>query len=56
MVRFKNRYFLCEIIWEDGSRDTSLTTGDVYTAIRDVVSLNFGDYGMGSVLTSLQSS
>eukprot|EP00698_Gefionella_okellyi_P007007 TRINITY_DN1703_c0_g2_i2.p1 TRINITY_DN1703_c0_g2~~TRINITY_DN1703_c0_g2_i2.p1 ORF type:complete len:105 (-),score=17.56 TRINITY_DN1703_c0_g2_i2:80-394(-) len=53
MVRFKNRYFLLEFQWEDVARDTSLTSSDVYSTVRECVQTNYGDYGVGLMLTSL---
>jgi hypothetical protein len=37
MVRFKNRYFLFELAWDDGRVDEALGTGDVFKALRDAV-------------------
>jgi ribonuclease P/MRP protein subunit POP5 len=53
MVRFKNRYLLCEIGWEDKKFDPNLKNKDIYDAIRDSIAVNFGDFGLGQVLGSL---
>lgn len=56
MVRFKNRYLLCEIQWEDRKYDPNVRNKDLYDAIRDSVGMNFGDLGMGAISTSLSSN
>jgi len=54
MVRFKNRYQLCELVWVDGHVDESLNSSALYTAVREVLIAMFGDWGYASVLTSFQ--
>ena len=56
MVRFKNRYLLCEIRWEDGKFDPNVRNKDIYDAIRDSIGVNFGDYGTGVITSSLSSN
>ena len=56
MVRFKNRYLLCEIQWEDSKFDPNVKNKDIYDAIRDSVGVNFGDYGGGLIMGSLSSN
>ncbi|CAG8437107.1 2275_t:CDS:2 [Funneliformis mosseae] len=60
MVRLKNRWLLFEIVFEDTlQRSTStknvetLSSKDVYSAIKDSIKTNFGDYGVGCVAASL---
>ncbi|KAJ3285397.1 hypothetical protein HK104_009517 [Borealophlyctis nickersoniae] len=51
MVRFKNRYLLFEITWEDGVTDDSVDVRALSNTIRKSIEYNFGDYGaaiMGS--------
>ena len=55
MVRFKNRYLLCEIRWEDKKFDPNVKNKDIYDAIRDSIGINFGDYGTGLITSSLSS-
>ncbi|KAG2449092.1 hypothetical protein HYH02_005840 [Chlamydomonas schloesseri] len=54
MVRLKNRYLLVEVHYKDGKLDESYNELAVLTAIRDAVAVNFGDYGLGCNLSSLQ--
>ncbi|GFR39911.1 hypothetical protein Agub_g417 [Astrephomene gubernaculifera] len=54
MVRLKNRYLLLEISWKDGKLDESYNDNVLLQALRDSVALNFGDFGLGSNLSSLQ--
>ncbi|TDL25765.1 hypothetical protein BD410DRAFT_837228 [Rickenella mellea] len=59
MVRFKNRWLLVEFIpySKDGasiqSSDSSLSTKQIWSAVRDSVLSNFGDVGWGAVGSSL---
>jgi ribonuclease P/MRP protein subunit POP5 len=65
MVRLKNRWLLFEIIFEDTfhlsssssfsspQKLESLSTRDVYSAIKDSVQINFGDYGVGCIAASI---
>ncbi|KAH6565002.1 hypothetical protein BASA50_008971 [Batrachochytrium salamandrivorans] len=54
MVRFKNRYLLCEIIFEDGNISESLNSYHLLNAIKESLEVNFGSFGMGMIATSLQ--
>jgi len=54
MVRFKNRYLLAELRWEDGRRPDTVTGYNLLNAIKDSLQYNFGDFGLGSNLQSLQ--
>ena len=54
MVRFKNRYLLFELIWKDGKVDLAVSEANLLGAIRDSVQTNFGDFGLGTSLASLQ--
>jgi ribonuclease P/MRP protein subunit POP5 len=54
MVRFKNRYLLMEVIWKDGRVDDGLAEANIQTALRESLAANFGDYGIGMSLQSLQ--
>ncbi len=53
-VRFKNRYLLVEVIWKDGRADDSLTEPILQSVLRESLAVNFGDYGLGLALQSLQ--
>ncbi|GBC04741.1 hypothetical protein RclHR1_05840002 [Rhizophagus clarus] len=65
MVRLKNRWLLFEVIFEDNShlhssssfsssrKQEALSTRDVYSAIKDSVQINFGDYGVGCIAASI---
>ncbi|CAD8090044.1 unnamed protein product [Paramecium sonneborni] len=52
MVRFKNRYFLCEYIQENQEREFS--ERDLLLEIRDQVQYHFGDFGSGKIQFSFQ--
>ncbi len=56
MVRFKNRYLLCEVVWADGRIDESVSGNTLYYAIRDALVRHFGDFGIAAVLQSFQST
>ena len=47
-------YLLLELVWDDGKVDEKLESSPIYYAIRDSVQLQFGDYGVGSVMGALQ--
>eukprot|EP00047_Mylnosiga_fluctuans_P006566 m.247752 g.247752 ORF g.247752 m.247752 type:complete len:142 (+) comp15486_c0_seq1:18-443(+) len=53
MVRFKNRYFLVEIVHEDGMVDESLSAQQLLKLIREAVGLAHGDFGLGCLQGSL---
>lgn len=53
MVRFKNRYLVCEVLWEDGKYDPGVKNKDFYEAIRESIGVNFGDWGTGMLMNSL---
>ncbi|KAJ3054113.1 hypothetical protein HK097_002633 [Rhizophlyctis rosea] len=53
MVRFKNRYLLFEITWEDGKILETLTDRIVNSNIKESIETNFGDYGAGIIAGSL---
>jgi len=53
MVRFKNRYLLCELKWEDGKYDPRIKNKDIYDALREAVATNFGDLGSAEIVSSL---
>jgi hypothetical protein len=63
MVRFKNRWILIEIQGEPVKRKdgegyenihiASLTAGMLHVALREAILANYGEYGLGSVLSSL---
>lgn len=53
MVRFKNRYLVCEVLWEDKKYDPSVKNKDFYDAIRESIGSNFGDWGTGLLMNSL---
>ncbi|KAL6078490.1 Ribonuclease P/MRP protein subunit POP5 [Balamuthia mandrillaris] len=55
MVRFKNRYILVELRWrEPATVDPSLDSGKILRALRNQISNDFGDWGLGAVSQSLQ--
>lgn len=57
MVRFKNRYFLFEIVWgETGRVPSGLSQQLVIRAVRDSVAAHFGDVGTGVTASTLQST
>jgi ribonuclease P/MRP protein subunit POP5 len=68
MVRLKNRWLLFEVIFEDTLHHTTssarpssqkveaLSTRDVYSAIKESIQINFGDYGVGCVAASISGT
>jgi hypothetical protein len=55
-MRFKNRYLLAEVVWDDGRVDETLSTNSLYHAIRDALVKHFGDWGLACVLQSFQGT
>lgn len=54
MVRFKNRYLVCEVIYTESRRKvSSFSSYDLYLCIRDAVIKAYGDYGIGVLRSSL---
>ncbi len=53
-MRFKHRYFLYHLHFDDGKTDSSLQSGYLYKVIKDAVHANFGEYGLGNSLQGLQ--
>ncbi|GLI70034.1 hypothetical protein VaNZ11_014772 [Volvox africanus] len=53
MVRFKNRYLLAEVAWNGGTIDASYNEQMLLQALRENLSQNFGDYGLGTNLAGL---
>lgn len=53
MVRFKNRYLLCSFAWEDGKTDLTVQNKELYRNIRESILRNFGDFGIGVLVSSL---
>ncbi|XP_033627946.1 ribonuclease P/MRP protein subunit POP5-like [Asterias rubens] len=50
MVRLKNRYFLCEMVFEDpNSRAFSIVTQNIYAAVKSKVRDTHGDYGLAAI-------
>lgn len=54
MVRFKNRYILAELVWRDRKIDESFGEAAILQVLRDSIEVNFGDFGLGQALSSLQ--
>ncbi|CAK95019.1 unnamed protein product (macronuclear) [Paramecium tetraurelia] len=52
MVRFKNRYFLCEYIQENQEQEFS--ERDLFIEIKDQVEYHFGQFGSGNIQFSFQ--
>lgn len=52
-MRLKNRYLLLELKWKDGRCDESMQESTIQSAIRDSISINFGDYGLALSAGSL---
>ncbi|XP_060083219.1 ribonuclease P/MRP protein subunit POP5-like [Ylistrum balloti] len=54
MVRFKNRYLVCEVVYTGSRKKTSTFTElELYKCIRDSVIKSYGDYGYGVLKSSL---
>lgn len=53
MVRFKNRYILAEIQW-DSDKHGEFTGYQLLNHIKDSLLANFGDFGLGATMSSLQ--
>ncbi len=66
MVRVRNRYIIAELIWDhllsedEDSRlrrvDQSLTKQNLSKAIKDAISLYFGDYGAAKTMSNFKGS
>ncbi len=48
-MRFKHRYFLCEVKYFDDMVDQSVTSSMLFRALQGVVEQHYGDYGAGSL-------
>ncbi|XP_060641359.1 ribonuclease P/MRP protein subunit POP5 [Anolis sagrei] len=46
MVRFKNRYFLCEILCEDPRCRQLIEERTVHSAVKNIVGRMYGDFGL----------
>ena len=54
MVRFKNRYLLCEIVFPDNQLiERKFTDYEIYRCIKDSLADLHGDYGLGIMQSSL---
>jgi RNase P/RNase MRP subunit POP5 len=58
MVRFKNRYLVVEIIWETPvqQRKLHLTKDQILAYIKESIGMNFGEFGIATVISTLQVS
>jgi len=56
MVRFKNRYFLIELNWNNRTPPQGLTKEHLAIAVRESLRINFGEFGFNSVIQFLQST
>uniref|UniRef100_A0A8C9FFB6 Ribonuclease P/MRP protein subunit POP5 n=1 Tax=Pavo cristatus TaxID=9049 RepID=A0A8C9FFB6_PAVCR len=52
MVRFKNRYVLCEVLSEDPRCRQCIEDRAVGLAVRDAIARAHGDYGLGCCCVS----
>ena len=52
MVRLKNRWLLFEITY-DSTRPHDLNLRDISSVVKESIGFNFGDVGLGSVLSSI---
>jgi hypothetical protein len=55
MVRFKNRYFLLELVFQDGLVDEGTTSQQLMRSIKDAILYAHGDYGLGCLQSSITS-
>lgn len=53
MVRFKNRYLLCEIVFDNPRHRQCIEERAIMTTVRDVLARIHGDYGVGCCTVSL---
>jgi ribonuclease P/MRP protein subunit POP5 len=53
MVRFKSRYLLFEIIYNDSNIHEQIQPTHLLSAIKESIQQNFGDAGTGSILSNL---
>jgi RNase P/RNase MRP subunit POP5 len=53
MVRFKNRYQLVQLSFDDGSCDAGVSEKNIVMAIRAAVELMHGDFGSACLQQSL---
>jgi ribonuclease P/MRP protein subunit POP5 len=54
IMRFKNRYLLYEVIFEDNKIDESINAGFVYKLLKDNIIYNLGELTWGLILQSYQ--
>jgi ribonuclease P/MRP protein subunit POP5 len=52
-MRFKNRYLLCTLAFQDGQVDQSVTTGLLFRTFQILVENQWGDFGAGALMSSL---
>jgi len=55
MVKFKNRYILTELVWENKNPNVKITKDNLFQSIKESIKENFGDYGSGVLYPYLQS-
>ncbi|CAG8548751.1 2259_t:CDS:2 [Paraglomus brasilianum] len=55
MVRLKNRWLLFEITY-DSTRPHDLNLRDISSVVKESIGFNFGDVGLGSVLSSISGT
>ncbi|EDO28537.1 predicted protein [Nematostella vectensis] len=55
MVRFKKRYFLVEVEYEDGLIDDSVQKDAMRQVVKEAVKTAFGDYGLGCIQQFLKA-
>ncbi|XP_033735462.1 ribonuclease P/MRP protein subunit POP5-like [Pecten maximus] len=54
MVRFKNRYLVCEVVYTESRKKIApFSEYELYKCIRDAVIKSYGDYGFGVLKSSL---
>ncbi|XP_072271600.1 ribonuclease P/MRP protein subunit POP5 [Pyxicephalus adspersus] len=52
-MRFKHRYFLCELVLEDPRQRHVITQGTVYHNVKEIVARLHGDFGVAAVSVAL---
>jgi len=56
MVRFKNRYMLVELVFEDGRMSEALSAAHVTQAVRASIKVCHGGYGAACMLQAFSGA
>eukprot|EP00735_Rhodelphis_limneticus_P010553 TRINITY_DN3318_c0_g1::TRINITY_DN3318_c0_g1_i1::g.30972::m.30972 TRINITY_DN3318_c0_g1::TRINITY_DN3318_c0_g1_i1::g.30972 ORF type:complete len:151 (+),score=7.35,sp/Q9UU90/POP5_SCHPO/36.15/3e-25,RNase_P_Rpp14/PF01900.14/5.4e-31,KRAB/PF01352.22/1.9e+03,KRAB/PF01352.22/0.27 TRINITY_DN3318_c0_g1_i1:96-548(+) len=54
MVRFKNRYLVCEFSFEEFSKEEYINNATLSSTLKDAIARYYGDYGLAAVMQGIQ--